>query len=192
MSGYDRAASVSIAVVVTRKKGGIVALQPGSFKRAAVRALRKAGATALRDMRSDARKRISARKRIGAKYISRAITLRRASGTDIAGMSWAVNVSGEPVPLVAYPYRQTKQGVSVEVNRGKRMLLKGAFVATLKSGHVGIFRRKGKTRLPIEELRGSRPVDALLHQGEAQGVADRGGQSFAATFKRVLPLEMGR
>jgi hypothetical protein len=183
---------MSIAVTATWNKAGIAALQPGPLKRAVVRSLRKAGATALRDMRSEARKRIKARKRIGAKYISRAITLRRASGTDIAGMSWAVNVSGEPVPLVAYPYRQTKQGVSVEVNRGKRTLLKGAFVATLKSGHVGIFRRKGKARLPIEELRGSRPVDALLHQGEAQGVADRGGASFAETFARVLPLEVGK
>jgi hypothetical protein len=33
----------------------------------------------------------------------------------------------------------------------------------MKSGHVGIFKRSGKARLPIEELRGSRPVDALLH-----------------------------
>jgi hypothetical protein len=78
------------------------------------------------------------------------------------------------------------------VPRDKRTLLKGAFVATMKSSHVGIFRREGKARPPIEELRGSRPVDALLHQGEAQGVADRGGQSFAATFKRVLPIEVGK
>jgi hypothetical protein len=33
-------------------------------------------------------------------------------------------------------------------------------------------------------------VDALLHKGEAQGVADRGGASFAATFARVFPLEL--
>jgi len=46
----------------------------------------------------------------------------------------------------------------------------------MKSGHVGIFRGEGKARLPIEELRGSR---ALLHQSEAQGVADRGDASFA-------------
>jgi hypothetical protein len=67
---------------------------------------------------------------------TRAITLRRASGTDIVSMSWAADVSGESVPLVANPYRQTKQGVGVEVNRG--------------------------------------------------------GQSFAATFVRVLPLEVGK
>jgi len=98
-------------------------------------------------------------------------------------MSWAVNVSGEPVPLVAYPYRQTKQGVSVEINRCKRTL------AAMKSDHVGIFEREGKTRLSIKELRGSRPVDALLHQGVAQGVADRGATPFAAPFVRVLSTE---
>jgi len=157
-----------------------------------VRALRKAGATALRDMRSEASKRIRARKRISPKCISRALSLRRPKGSDIASMSWAVQVSGEPVPLVAYPHRQTKESVSVEVNRGKRTLLKGAFVATMTSGHEGVFRRKGKARLPIEELRGSRRVDALLHEGEAQGVAERGGKSFGETFTRVLPVEIGK
>jgi hypothetical protein len=47
-------------------------------------------------------------------------------------------------------------------------------------------------RLPIDELLGSRPVDALLHEGEADAVATRGSRSFANTFERVLPLEIGR
>lgn len=183
---------MSVRVDVQWDKTGIAALETGPLKRAVVRALKKAGATALRDMRSEASKRIRARKRIKVSYISRALTLARPKGSDIAGMSWAVNVSGEPMPLVAYPHRQGKKGVTVEVNRGKRTLVKGAFVATMKSGHVGVFRRTSKARLPIRELLGSRPVDALLHKGEAQGVADRGGASFAATFTRVLPLEIAK
>lgn len=183
---------MSATVTVKWDKSGIAALEPGPLKRAVVRALRKAGSTALRDMRSEATKRIRQRKRIKPKYISRALTLQRAKGSDIAGMSWAVNVSGEAVPLVAYPARQTARGVSVEVNRGKRTLIKGAFLATMKSGHEGVFRRTSKARLPIKELRGSRPVDALLHEGEAQGVAERGGKSFASTFHRVLPLEVSK
>lgn len=181
-----------VGISVQFDKSGLLAIEPGPMKRAIVRALRKAGATALRDMRAEASKRIRQRKRIRPSYISRALTLRRSSGSDIASMSWALRVSGEPVPLVAYPHRQTSKGVSVEVNRGKRTLLKGAFVATMRSGHEGVFRRRGKGRLPIDELRGSRPVDALLHEGEAQGVAERGGKSFAATFTRVLPLEVGK
>ena len=183
---------MSVGINVKWDRSQIAALESGPMKGALKRALRKAGATALRDMRSEASKRIRARKRIKVSYITRALTLRRAKGGDISGMEWAVDVSGEPVPLVAYPHRQTKKGVSVEVNRGKRTLVKRSFVASMKSGHKGIFQRKGTARLPIKELRGSRPVDALLHEGEAQGVADRGGESFGATFARVLPLEIGK
>jgi hypothetical protein len=183
---------MTVSINATWDRSGMRALETGPLTGALKRALRKSGATALRDMRSEASKRIRARKRIKSSYISRSLTLSRPRGSDINGMKWSVLVSGEPVPLIAYPARQTKKGVSVEVNRGKRTLVKGAFIATMKSGHRGVFRRRGKARLPIEELRGSRPVDALLHEGEAQGVADRGGKSFAATFARVLPIEVGK
>jgi hypothetical protein len=118
---------MGIGIDVKWDKSQIAALETGPLKAALRRALRKAGATALRDMKSEASKRIRARKRIKVSYITRALTLRRAKGGDIAGMEWAVDVSGEPVPLVAYPNRQTKKGVSVEVNRGKRTLVKGSF-----------------------------------------------------------------
>lgn len=192
---------MAVGISVKFDRSGIAALETGPLKAALKRALRKAGATALRDMRSEASKRIRARKRIKASYIRRALTLARPKGGEISDMSWAVNVSGQAVPLIAYPHSMRKrrgikgapiEDVVVEVNQGKRTLLKGAFIATMKSGHEGIFRRKGKARLPIEELRGSRPVDALLHAGEAQGVADRGGKSFGETFQRVLPLEIGK
>jgi hypothetical protein len=183
---------MSIGIDVKWDRSQIAALETGPLKAALRRALRKAGATALRDMRSEASKRIRARKRIKVSYITRALTLQRAKGSDIASMSWALDVSGEPVPLVAYPHRQTKKGVSVEVNRGKRTLVKGAFLSTMRSGHEGIFVRKGRARLPIKEMLGSRPLDALMHAGEADAVAARGGVSFGATFVRVLPLEIGK
>src|SRR5689334_21043309 len=183
---------MAVDINVKWDRSEIAALETGPLKAALKRALRKAGATALRDMRSEASKRIRTRKAIRPKYIRRALTLRRAKGSDIASMEWAVDVSGEPVPLIAYPHRQTKKGVSVEVNRGKRTLVKGSFAATMRSGHEGVFRRRGRGRLPINELLGSRPVDALLHEGEAQAVAEHGSQSFAATFVRVLPLEVGK
>jgi hypothetical protein len=93
--------------------------------------------------------------------------------------------------------RRTEGGARTRRARGRRRPLAACAAQGRVRGdhevcHVGIFRRGGKARLPIEELRGSRPVDALLHQGEAQGVADRGGESFAVTFKRVLPLEVGK
>jgi hypothetical protein len=181
---------VTIDGVWTRSD--IVALSKGPFRAALLRALRKAGSTALRDMRSEASKRIRQRKRIRIPYIARALSIARTGGSEVTSMAWALNVAGEPVPLVAYPHRQGKRGVTVEVNRGKRTLVKSAFVATMRSGHKGVFRRSGTARLPIEELRGSRPVDALLHRGESDAVAERGGESFGRTFTRLLPLEIGK
>lgn len=183
---------MAVGINVKWDRSQIGALETGPLKAAARRALRKAGTTALRDMRSEASKRIRARKAIKPRYITRALTLRKSKGGDISDMEFAVDVSGEPVPLVAYPNRQGKKGVTVEVNRGKRTLVKGSFVATMKSGHKGVFKRRGTARLPIRELMGSRPVDALLHKGEAEAVAARGSKSLSETFTRVLPLEIGK
>lgn len=196
---------MSVRVEVKWDKSQIAALETGPLKAALRRALSKAGATALRDMRSEARKRVLALKRLKAKYINRAFSLSRPRGGDIASLEWALNVSGAPIPLIAYPHRAVKGkrgrrgigpksegGVRVEVNPGRQTIVRGAFIATMASGHQGIFRRRGKARLPIHELLGSRPVDALLHEGQADGVAARGAKSFAGTFVRVLPLEIDK
>jgi hypothetical protein len=180
------------AISVRWNRAGLAGLEPGPLQRKLVRALHRAGATALRDMRAEASKRIRARKRIKGSYIRRALTLRRARGADIAAMRWSLAVSGEPVPLVAYPHRQTRKGVAVEVNKGRRSIVPGAFKATMRSGHKGVYKRRGRERLPISELLGSRPVDALLHKGEAAAVAARGGASFAATLARLLPEELAK
>lgn len=183
---------MSISITAKMDLSQLEALEPGRLRGAIKRAIRKAGSTALRDMRSEASKRIRARKAIKISYIHKALTVTKEEGHDISEMSWSLNVSGDPVPLVAYPHRQGKKGVSVEVNRGKRTLVAGSFVATMKSGHKGVFKRSGSARLPIRELLGSRPVDALLHEGEADAVAERGHKSLRETFERVLLLEIGK
>ncbi len=183
---------MSISISAKWDRSRLAGLEPGPFKRAVVKALRKAGQTALRDMRSATSKAIRRRKRIRPSYIGRAMTLRKSKGSEIADMSWALDLDGKPVPLIAYPVRQTRRGVSVEVNRGRRTIVKGSFIASMRSGHRGVFKRDGKARLPIRELRGSRPVDAMLHKGEAAAVAKRGGASFGATFVRILDLEVSK
>jgi hypothetical protein len=183
---------MSVTTDVTWDAKGLQALRPGRLDRAVARALSKAGSTALRDMRSEASKRIRQRKRLKAGVVSRAFRLRRPRKTTIDGQEWALDVSGKPVSLTAYPHRQTKAGVSVEINRGKRTLIKSAFVATMESGKRGVWLRMGKERLPIRELLGSRPIDALLHEGEAAGVSARGARSFGAAFERLLPLEIAK
>lgn len=153
------------------------------------RALRRAGQTALRDMKAEASKRIRARKRLKVSAVNKALVMATPTLKPEEG-SWALRVRGNPVPLSAYPHRVTRKGVSVEVNRGKRTLLRSAFVATMSSGHKGVFQRRGMQRLPIYERLGSRPVDALLHRGEAQAVGERGARSLVNTFSRLLDIEL--
>jgi hypothetical protein len=170
---------------------------------AIARAVSKAGTTALRDMRGEATKRVRGRKRLKAAVVRKALVMRRPKRMDIDGGEWAIDVRGTPVSLSSYPNRQTKKGVSVEVNKGKRTLIKGAFLATMTragglggsavgthGGHTNVYKRLGKERLPIRKFLGSRPVDALLHKGEAEGVQQRGARSFGDTFVRLLPLEL--
>ena len=43
-------------------------------------------------------------------------------------------------------------GVSVQIVRGQRKLVRGGFLVKLKTGHEAIFKREGKARLPIKKL----------------------------------------
>jgi len=43
-------------------------------------------------------------------------------------------------------------GVSVQVVKGQRKLVRGGFLVKLKTGHEAIFKREGKARLPIKKL----------------------------------------
>ena len=66
------------------------------------------------------------------------------------------------VPLYAMGgARQTKSGVTVR-RWGHH---KGAFIARMRSGHVGVFARDGRGRLPISEKWGANPV-APIHRDE--------------------------
>ena len=67
---------------------------------------------------------------------------------------------------------------------GKWTLIRGAFVATMPSGHTGIFFRQGKGRLPIEEAFTSRVSDAFLDSAPA--IMDRGRRVFLETMGRLL------
>lgn len=193
-------------ITVEWDKSQISHLETKQLKAAIIRALRKAGMTALRDMRTEATKRVMALKRLSRKYVNRALTMARPRGGDIQSLEWALNVGGKSVPLIAYPHRAKKRpkmgkrrqgprdqgGVIVEVNPGKKTLVRGAFVQTMSSGHEGIFRRTTTKKLPIKELFGSRPVDALMHSGQAQGVAARGGKSLVETYHRLVPMEIAK
>lgn len=92
--------------------------------------------------------------------------VRAVMGTKLATRSdlvASVTVTGARIPLIKFKARETKAGVTYKLPGG-RGLAPGAFKATMRSGHEGVFKRKeGSTRrgpapnysgLPIVELHG--------------------------------------
>lgn len=72
----------------------------------------------------------------------------------------AVEAKGAPIPLMAwkprtaYPSRGRGKGVTVRLPAPGKGRYEKAFIAHMRSGHVGVFVRKGKARLGIRELHG--------------------------------------
>ena len=90
----------------------------------------------------------------------RNLTLRRA---NFRNQTAIIKIKGRRIRLLAFRARQLKKGVSYQIkkSRGRRKVY--AFMesppgtgrpTTMSSGHKGVFRRKGKARLPIIELFG--------------------------------------
>jgi len=79
----------------------------------------------------------------------------------------AVGVSSKRFGLIKFRARQTKKGVTYKKGR-KRILFRHAFIATMKTGHRGVFLRKGPARLPIQELKG--PSLAQVYKGARDDV----------------------
>jgi Prophage minor tail protein Z (GPZ) len=80
--------------------------------------------------------------RIKIAQIKKQLIIRRATRAELQAV---IRASGRPIPLINYNARQNKQGVSVAVLRGGTTI-KHAFIATMPSGHRGVFLRKDYAR----------------------------------------------
>ncbi len=177
----------------------------GSIERATFRALKMAGGDAVRALKVESSRKIRSLKRLKVAAVNKALPTFFPSGKTIDSLTWKMKASGQAISLSAFPHRQLKGktigrkgrkeyvtgGVSVQLNaQGPRTLIRSAFVATMKSGHKGIFRRRGDKRLPIDEAFGP-TVAALFHNaGFVPGVSHHALEKFGASFARLLPLEL--
>lgn len=168
------------------------ALQSTGAAPALHRALKKAGGDALRKLRTEGTRYVRGRKRVKVSAIRKALRLTFPKSSHLDDMAWTLDVRGVPTPLVAYPNRATRRGVSVAVNQGRRKILSGAFKATMKSGHTGIFRRRGKARLAIDELYSSTVADVFTDRSMIPGIVAQAQTTFAGSLARLLPLELAK
>ncbi len=153
-------------------------------------ALRRAGTDAVRAMKSEASRQVRSKKRFKVSVVNKGLPLTYPTSRNIDSLVWTMRVSGAPQPAIQFAARQTKAGVSFGVNTGKRSFIKSAFIATMRSGHVGVFYRQGTKRLPIDEAFTTRISDVFSDSGVIPAIQARTQSVFAQAFFRSLPGEL--
>ena len=119
---------------------------PRAMRLATVSAINKAMGKA----RVAASKEVRQVYNIKAGDIKKALNITRANSKKMYSNHI---ISGKRLLLSYFSPRQTKKGVTVRIKKSSgRKVVQGAFEATMKTGHKGVFKRKGKSRLPIREL----------------------------------------
>lgn len=97
------------------------------------------------------------------KVPQKAVRSRMAVSVDAEG-STVITIRSRQIPLYELGARQTGAGVTVRL-RGSYA---HAFIATMKSGHAGVFRREGagSPRTPIHEQFGPNPANAVNRKAD--------------------------
>ncbi|HUH20455.1 MAG TPA: phage tail protein, partial [Gaiellaceae bacterium] len=130
------------AAAVDRTLAGVGTKVPLAVMRALNRTITSVQTAAVREMATDLN--------ILQGFVRKGLTLERAT---LESQRARLYVNAKRIPLIAFRARQTRQGVTYSLGRG-RGLVRGAFVATMGTGHTGVFRRRTRRRLPIIELSG--------------------------------------
>lgn len=111
-------------------------------------------------------------KESGDKYgeVRKIVTLRRAT---FRKWSASILIRGRRRPIIKLGAKQTALGVTYRAGKGEKGFIRSAFIATMntprqgKGGHVGAFKRRGKKRLPIDELVAKTYPEYFNESGEA-------------------------
>ena len=127
--------------------------------------------------------------------IKRALKINKANAGKLTA---TVVASGRPIPLMQYGARQTAKGVSVSVLNGRKVIQQ-AFIATMPSGHTGVFIRTGKTHkkvvkngrvqwsgLPIKELFGPSVPNGLANESVQQALQQLVEEKFPQILRQQI------
>ncbi len=166
----------------------------------APRALRKATARALNrtavSCRAELARMITKEYRLTQKAVKKELWISRARENRLEA---AIRGEGSPgIPLKEFAptpkrvpsTRRTgrgnytpKVGIKVMIHRGKRKVVRGAFLARMPSGHIGVFRRTGDNRWGvrsrrqvIEELYGPSPLRIIESDAYQIALDDYAGE----------------
>lgn len=129
------------------------------------------------------------------KRVRRSITIKPYASPG--SLTATIRGSGKRLPLFEFKAKQVPAGVKASA-WGKAKVYDGAFLATMASGHQGVFKRngpkrkmisgtyKGKMRQPIEELWGPGIASTMLEQAISAQLVEYGEERMLANLNRQL------
>lgn len=178
---------------------------PGAVERVCMRSINDG----LAGMKTDASTEIRSVIVLSKSAVDATFKTVKASVTSLSGVFAS---TGSPVPLIEYGARQTTKGVSVQVKRGNpRSVVVGAFIATMKSGHKGVFWREWhqairkpvnrnipygklpkKYRLPISQRYGPRVPDILSNEPVMTAVLKKADDRMHTNIDRQINYELSK
>ena len=170
-------------------------------KAAARRTLQRSLSKAKRVMKTEARRQVQRRLNVSVRGFNRATKTTTALRQRRA-LAAEVRIQGLPVPAIEFRgTRQTKRGVSVQIKPGgARTIWKNSFIATMDSGHRGVFQRhpqkiKPRTKpkyhaLSIREMMGPHVIRALDRPRTRRLVTAKGKRAFLDEFDRQVKLSL--
>ena len=162
----------------------IIASMRGTESQVQLAAMRAINKTALW-LKSQSVKEISTQKKLQQKIIRDRLNVIKASTSSLKALVVA-SLYGIKASLLSN-MRQTSTGA-----KAAKMEFKGAFVATMPTGHRGIFKRKGASRLPIREVvLPLEPVASNIIKGFVDsGAADKFIQYFRHELGFILKVSL--
>ncbi len=150
--------------------------------RAASRALNRTASqvrtAAVKDLKAD----IGHATGLGSAAIRKNIRITKAKPGKLIAV---LTPSGHAIPLINFSARQVAAGVSHKA-WDRRQIATHAFIATMPSGHRGVFTRKGKKRLPIRELYGPSLPKEFSHRKILEALRRRAIVAWPKNFQNEL------
>lgn len=114
------------------------------------------------------------------------VKVRKAT---VESLEAGVSVTGSRIPIFRFGARQNKTGVTYQVSRsGGRGLIRRGFVATMKSGHVGVFQRLGP-KTWVTRTKGPRRFEQRIFEPFGPSIPHVAGRN--PGFKKLLDVEAG-
>lgn len=165
-------------------KRAISALSPKNAAKAGIRAVNRTATNA----RAAIVPLVAADVALQQKFVRDRITIQSAKATGDAPVA-RLFADTERVPLIQFkargpePSRGRGRGVRATLPTGAGTY-PHAFIATMKSGHRGVYQRKGKARLAIYELRG--PSIAKAFEKHADVAASRAADMLDKNFAHEM------